>query len=122
MPAERGIWRGAEAARRLVCRLPFRAKILTTSLIATFIYLPLARAALIVERLGLDCEQIPLAAYRYRSYYSMRTDALDRFGTRLEHRFRRQDVVGMMTRAGLGELVFSERAPFWCAVGRRVAD
>jgi SAM-dependent methyltransferase len=121
-PWFRGIWRGAEAARRLVCRLPFRAKLVTTSLIATVIYLPLARTALIVEKLGLDCEQIPLATYRHRSFYSMRTDALDRFGTRLEHRFRRQDIVDMMTRAGLGEIVFSERAPYWCAVGRRGAD
>jgi SAM-dependent methyltransferase len=115
----RALWRAAEAARRSICRWPFRVKFATTSLIATFIYLPLARIALIVERLGFGCEQIPLASYRYRSFYSMRTDALDRFGTRLEHRFRREDIVEMMTRAGLGELLFSERPPYWCAVGRR---
>lgn len=118
----RGIWRGAEAARHVVCRLPFRTKVVITSLIATCIYLPLARAALILEKLGLGCELVPLATYRHRSFYSMRTDALDRFGTRLEHRFLRQDIAEMMTRAGLCELGFSERAPYWCAVGRRAAD
>jgi SAM-dependent methyltransferase len=115
----RGIWRAAEAARRSVCRWPFRLKLATTSLIATFVYLPLARTAALVERLGLDCEQIPLATYRRRSFYSMRTDALDRFGTRLEHRFRREEIADMMTCAGLGELVFSEQPPYWCAIGRR---
>ena len=118
----RGIWRMAEAARRGLCRLPFRAKLITTTLIATFVYLPLARVALITERLGFDPEQFPLAPYRQRSFYSMRTDALDRFGTRLEHRFRREEIAAMMTRAGLRELVFSDRAPYWCALGRRAAD
>jgi SAM-dependent methyltransferase len=118
----RGIWRMAEAARRVLCRLPFRAKLITTALIAALVYLPLARIALIVERLRLDPEPLPLAAYRYRSFYSMRTDALDRFGTRLEHRFRREEVAAMMTRAGLGELVFSDRPPYWCALGRRAGD
>ena len=118
----RVIWRGAEAARCVVCRLPFQSKVIITSLIAAVIYLPLARVALTLERLGLDCEPVPLATYRHRSFYSMRTDALDRFGTRLEHRFRREDIAEMMTRTGLCELRFSEQAPYWCAVGRRVAD
>ena len=115
----RALWRAAEAARRSMCRWPFRVKLAATSLIAAFVYLPLARTALVVERLGLDCEQIPLATYRHRSFYSMRTDALDRFGTRLEHRFRREEIADMMMSAGLGELVFSEQPPYWCVVGRR---
>ncbi len=118
----RGLWRGADAMRRLVCRLPLPAKLVTTTLIATVIYLPLARTALLLERLGRPCEQLPLAPYRHRSFYSMRTDALDRFGTRLEHRFRRTDIADMMARAGLGEVVFSDCAPYWCAVGRRMSD
>jgi SAM-dependent methyltransferase len=118
----RGIWRGAEAGRRVLCRLPFRAKLISTTLIATLVYWPLARAALVAEKVGIDPEQLPLAPYRYRSFYSMRTDALDRFGTRLEHRFGRDEVAGMMDRAGLREVVFSDHAPYWCAVGRRSAD
>lgn len=117
----RGLWRGAEAARRLVSRMPFRAKLMTTNMIAASIYLPLARTALALERLRFDCDQLPLASYRHRSFYSMRTDALDRFGTRLEHRFRREEVADMMRRAGLCDVVFSDRAPYWCAVGRRGA-
>jgi hypothetical protein len=40
----------------------------------------------LVEQLGCSVANWPLSAYRWRSYYNMRTDALDRFGTRLEHR------------------------------------
>lgn len=118
----RGIWRLAEAARRVLCRTPFLIKLIVTTLIATLVYLPLARSALLAERLGLDQEQIPLAPYRNRSLYSMRTDALDRFGTRLEHRFRREEIAAMMKRAGLKDLAFSEHPPYWCAVGRRAPD
>jgi hypothetical protein len=49
----------------------------------------------------------------------MRTDALDRFGTRLEQRFSRAEIERMMTNAGLSGINFSEREPFWVAVGRK---
>ena len=51
----------------------------------------------------------------------MRTDALDRFGTRLEHRFSKAEVESMMTAAGLGDVRFSDRVPFWVACGRRIS-
>jgi ribosomal protein S14 len=47
----------------------------------------------------------------------MRTDALDRFGTRLERRFTRSQIQSMMERAGLERICFREAAPFWCALG-----
>jgi hypothetical protein len=47
----------------------------------------------------------------------MRTDALDRFGTRLEQRFSKNEIQQMMESAGLVDIVFREDAPFWCAVG-----
>ena len=47
----------------------------------------------------------------------MRTDAFDRFGTRLEHRFSRDEIAAMMQAAGLIDLKFSDRSPFWVAVG-----
>jgi SAM-dependent methyltransferase len=115
----RAVWRTADAARHVVCRLPFRAKRIITDAIAALVYLPLARMALIAERAGLNPEGLLLAPYRHRSFYSMRTDALDRFGTRLEHRFRREEIAALMEHAGLRDVVFSERPPYWCAVGWR---
>lgn len=49
----------------------------------------------------------------------MRTDALDRFGTRLERRFSRREIEAMMREAGLDVIVFLDAPPFWCALGRR---
>ncbi len=115
----RGIWRAAEAARRLLCRLPIPVKVISTTAIAAFVYWPLARTAWIAARMGIDADRFLLGAYRHRSFYSMRTDALDRFGTPVEHRFRREEVAAMMERAELRQIVFSDHAPYWCAVGRR---
>jgi hypothetical protein len=47
----------------------------------------------------------------------MRTDALDRLGTRLEHRFNRAQIQEMMASAGLADVRFSDASPYWCAVG-----
>ena len=49
----------------------------------------------------------------------MRTDALDRFGTRLEQRFTKNQIQKMMEVAGLRDIVFSNKVPYWCAVGTR---
>ena len=78
---------------------------------------PLARAAKGLERAGVSVHSWPLSAYRSRSLYSMRTDALDRFGTRLEKRFTKEQIQNMMENAGLDDVRFSLQAPFWCAVG-----
>lgn len=113
----RTVWRASELARYVVSRSPHRVRYLLSQLLATVVYLPLARLALAAERVGLDVRSYPLAVYRHRSFYVMRTDALDRFGTRLEQRFTRQEILALMTRSGLDDVRFSDRAPFWCAVG-----
>ena len=46
----------------------------------------------------------------------MRTDALDRFGTRLEKRYTRQEIKEMLVNAGMERITFSD-SPCWCAVG-----
>ena len=47
----------------------------------------------------------------------MQTDALDRFGTRLEKRYTKKETLTMMETAGLENIKFSESEPYWCAVG-----
>jgi hypothetical protein len=49
----------------------------------------------------------------------MRTDALDRLGTPIEHRFSRIQIGEMMTAAGLTRVEFNDDAPYWCALGYR---
>lgn len=111
------MWRLSDFGRRFVSRLPAFLKHLTTDAIAAFVYFPLSRIAGIIERLGFGVASFPLAVYRDKSFYTLRTDALDRFGTRLEYRFSRSEIERMLTEAGLEDVKFSESEPFWCAVG-----
>jgi len=47
----------------------------------------------------------------------MRTDSLDRFGTRLEQRFTKNEIEQMMLNSGLINIKFNKSLPYWCAVG-----
>ena len=115
----RGVWRASELGRLTISRMPRPLRVGITEVIAATVYWPLARTSLVFERMGLNVKSFPLSAYRKRSYYSMRTDALDRFGTRLEQRFTRRQIEQMMRDAGLTDIRFSDTPPFWCAVGVR---
>lgn len=114
------LWRASDVLRRMIIRLPFAARKVITSGIAGLVYWPLSRSAWLAEKLGADVSNMPLGAYRKLSFYTMRTDALDRFGTRLEQRFTRAEIEAMMTTAGLTDIRFSDREPFWVACGNRV--
>jgi len=111
------LWKMSELIRALVSRLPHGLRYLMSQIIAILIYWPLARFAGLAESIGFDVKNFPLAPYRHWGFYVMRTDALDRFGTRLEQRFTRVEIQQMMESAGLEHVVFSEKNPFWCAVG-----
>ena len=115
------VWRITDGVRRLIAGLPFRIKSVLTEPIAVLVYWPLARLSLLLEKLGLNVEPLPLSSYRRRSLYSMRTDALDRFGTRVEHRFTAPQIEAMMIAAGLTDIRFSPAPPWWCAVGFKAA-
>lgn len=115
----RAVWSLSDSVRRIVSRLPFALRKAVCGLIAAFVYWPLARLALVLERARLAVGNLPLSAYRNSSFYTMRTDALDRFGTRLEQRFTRAEIAAMMKEAGLAEIRFSESVPHWVAVGLR---
>ena len=117
----RAVWRLSDLLRRVISRLPCTLKYGVTQVFALLVYLPLARLAGALERIGIGVAHLPLSAYRHRSFYTMRTDALDRFGTRLERRFTRDEITSMMGRAGLDRVEVSAGEPFWCAVGYRRA-
>lgn len=113
----RTVWRASDLVRLAISRLPHRVKLPITHLLAGLVYWPLARTAAALEAAGRDVSSFPLAAYRHRSFYAMRTDALDRFGTRLEQRFTAREIRAMMEAAGLRDVVFNEQEAFWSAVG-----
>lgn len=111
------VWRLSDIVRRVVSKLPFKIKLFCSQVIALTVYWPLARTSLLLEKLGVDVINIPLSVYRNKPLYSLRTDALDRFGTKLEKRFTKNEIEGMMLSAGLNDIQFSDRPPFWVAVG-----
>lgn len=113
----RFIWKLSDYARRFISKLPFKIKLLFSQIIAFFIYFPLARSALLLEKLNFNISHFPLSAYRKFSLYTMRTDALDRFGTRLEHRFTKNEIITMLKQAGLVNITVNEETPCWCAIG-----
>jgi len=113
----RWIWRVSEAGRFIISRLPHGLRYALSQVIAAGVYWPFTRAARLIELMGGKVDAFPLSSYRACSFYTMRTDALDRFGTRLEQRFTRPQIQEMMLRAGLENIVFSTATPFWCAVG-----
>lgn len=115
--AYRLLWRISDGIRRVVSRLPHALRYLVSQAIAASVYWPLARMALVLARLGKLPGDWPLAYYRDKPFYVMRTDALDRFGTRLEQRFTRDEIRAMLTNASFVNIRFSERAPYWCAIG-----
>ena len=115
----RALWQATDTARRAISRLPFGLRKAVTTAIAATVYWPLARIAAAGEKRGRDVSRVPLGFYRNQSFYTMRTDALDRFGTRLEQRFTRGEIEVMMARSGLGQIVFRETEPYWVACGRK---
>jgi SAM-dependent methyltransferase len=111
------LWRLSNAFRLLIRCLPPRPKQIVTDLIALTIYWPLSRLASLAEAFGLPVGSLPFSYYRHCSFYTLRTDARDRFATPLEQRFSRSQIREMCSTAGLINLRFSPRAPYWCVVG-----
>lgn len=118
----RFIWRMSDVIRGGISRLPHNLRYACSQVIAGLVYWPLARFALVVDKCGGRADNLPLSYYSRKSFYVMRTDALDRFGTRLERRFTRAEIQKMLEAAGLRNIVFSPNTPFWCAVGIKDED
>jgi SAM-dependent methyltransferase len=113
----RWTWNASELMRAIVSRLPYQMRYSVSQIIAALIYWPLARLANFCEKLRINVSNFPLSFYRNCGFYVMRTDALDRFGTRLEQRFTKLQIAEMMESAGLDNISFSDKTPYWCAVG-----
>ena len=111
------IWTVSNIIRMIIYRLPEFLKFFLSDLIATFVYFPLAKIILYLEKRKYNVKNLPLYAYRNSSFYVMRTDSRDRFGTPLEKRFTKKEIHKMMTESGLENIIFNAELPFWTAVG-----
>lgn len=108
--------------RLIVSSFPTGFKKFICDLIAFFVYIPIIYIGLFIKFVGLKHvgEKIPLSYYHDKSIFIIRNDALDRFGTKLEQRFSKQQVLELMKNNGLSDIVISEGMPYWHAVGKRV--
>jgi ubiquinone/menaquinone biosynthesis C-methylase UbiE len=113
----RMLWALSNSVRVVVSRLPRWMRSVISEIIAATIYWPLARVSASLSRLHISNRLLPLSWYADKSFYVMRTDAYDRFCTRLEKRFTRAQIDEMLMQAGFKQIRFPESPPYWCAVG-----
>ena len=108
--------------RKGISKMPPKAKKLVCDFIALSVYYPFAKTSALVNGIGLRkvARKLPLAYYSDKSFWIMKNDALDRFGTPLEQRFSKKQILKMMSDCGLSNITFSERAPYWHAIGQKI--
>lgn len=112
-------WSVSNLLRSIICILPFKIKRLITDFLAIFVYFPLARLAYLLNIFGIETDKFPLSFYKNKSFYTMRTDSLDRFGTKLEKRFSKKEIYEMLSASGFKDIKFSEKVPYWVANCRK---
>jgi len=106
-----------------VSKLPATLKRWVCNILAVLFYMPFVLLCRVLRLIGVPekvRKHVPLQAYERQSFYIIRNDSLDRFGTPLEQRFSRKQIQAMMEEAGLGEIIFSEKIPYWHAVGKKI--
>lgn len=116
------IWKISDLLRQAIAPLPFGIRSVISDLLAIIVYYPLARISLLLERMSISSKLIPLHYYKDKSFYTMRTDSLDRFGTKLEQRFSKKQIEAMLVDAGLEKINFSNQEPYWTAIGYKKSN
>jgi SAM-dependent methyltransferase len=111
------LWIVSDFLRLIISRCPKFFKFLICDIIAMFIYYPISKFIFLLKKIGFNTKNFPLYFYHSSSFYVMRTDARDRFGTPLEKRFTKKQIYKMMKQSGLENIKFKNSMPFWTAIG-----
>ncbi|MEO9021696.1 MAG: class I SAM-dependent methyltransferase [Ginsengibacter sp.] len=121
-PFYKALFRISDLIRRIVSLLPGKIKQFVCDVLAIVFYMPFVLAGRFLNYVGRKdlAKRMPLHGYQNRSLFMIRNDALDRFGTRLEQRFSKKEVIEMMESAGLTDIIVSPGIPYYHAVGRKV--
>ncbi len=111
----RVIFKIVNVLRYSISRMPHAIRMFIAKLIAFSVYLPLARYSRFQMKKEKNISNIPLHHYANMPFVMLENDALDRFGTRLEQRFNKEEIKVMLASADfdLNTLYFSEAEPFW---------
>jgi SAM-dependent methyltransferase len=119
-PWFRALWKTSDTLRRGISQLPHGPRYAASQVLAATVYWPLARSARVLDRFGALPAAWPLSFYKDESFYTMRTDALDRFGTSLEKRYTRTQIEALYAQAGFSAPTFSDEMPCWIACARKL--
>ena len=109
------IFKGVNLVRRVISASPQSLRRLSATIIAGFIYWPLAQLSKVLSKLGINTSNLPLHHYADMPFVMLANDALDRFGTSLEQRFSKAEITEMLRAADfdISTLQFSDKEPFW---------
>ncbi len=120
-PFYTALFKLSDLIRKIVSRLPGKLKHFVCDVLAIIFYMPFILAGRFFKFLGFTdlATRMPLHGYQNRSFFMVRNDTLDRFGTRLEQRFSEQEIIEMMKSAGLTDIVISPGIPLYHAVGKK---
>ena len=113
------LFQAGELVRKIVCRFPMGLKSFTCDVFAVIIYMPFIIWVKLLIAAGFKktAFRMPLAAYHNKSFFIIRNDSLDKFGTKLESRYSKNEVEEMMQKAGLSEIKISDGIPYYHAIG-----
>ena len=121
-PIYKALFEISNLVRKIVSRFPGKLKHIVCDVLAILFYMPFILAGRFFNFLGFKnlAKRMPLHGYQNRSFFIIRNDTLDRFGTRLEQRFSAKEVIEMMQDAGLTDIVISPGIPLYHAVGKKL--
>ncbi len=117
----RSMFQVTNLIRKAVSSLPSKTKRITCDVLAYTLYVPLVYAGKILNKTGMQslAKKLPLSRYQTAKMFTIRNDALNRFGTPIETRFSKKEIYDMMTKCGLTDIVFSNNIPYYHVVGRK---
>lgn len=118
----RSVYNLSTILRKGISKLHRKPKRLACDILAIGLYMPFVGFSRFLKKLGVNEKirsKIPLYGYENKSFYIIRNDSLDRFGTPLELRFTKKQIQQMMENCGLSEIVFSDNIPYWHVVGKK---
>ncbi|HEY5464517.1 MAG TPA: class I SAM-dependent methyltransferase [Hanamia sp.] len=121
-PYYTALFKLSDLVRKIVSRFPGKLKHFVCDVLAIIFYMPFILAGRFFEFLGFKdlAKRMPLHGYQNRSFFMVRNDTLDRFGTRLEQRFSAEEIKEMMQSAGLTDIVISPGIPLYHAIGKKM--
>jgi len=116
------IFKLSSIIRKVVSSLPFWLKSFICDILSVIIYMPfilLGRLCKFIFK-GNFYKHIPLSYYINKPFKVIRNDALDRFGTRIEKRYTRKEIISLLNEVGIGNIVFSDHEPYWHLMGQKL--